>query len=259
MYILLSPAKNLDENSQVPDFIKQTTLPPLLEHSAKLIEQLKTLDTIDIQELMSISAKLALQNAKRFESWQLPFDETAKPAIYLFDGDAYRGLDAYELSCDEIAYLQTHLGLLSGLYGLLKPLDEIMPYRLEMGTKLAVGEHKDLYGFWGDKITQLLNERLKQSQSTTLINLASNEYFKAVNRKKVNATIITPKFLDKKDGEYKMISFYAKRARGLMTRFCAVNNIQDPKDLKGFDMEHYYFDPSRSSDSEWVFLRDEPF
>lgn len=259
MYLLLSPAKNLDESTDLPAFVKDFGQPALLDNSKTIAQALKELDASDISELMSVSNKIAKTNVERNERWQVPFDDSAKPAIYLFDGDAYRGLRAYELFEQEIDYLQKHLGLLSGLYGLLKPLDLIMPYRLEMGTKLAVGEHKDLYSFWGDAITDLLNARLQESQSDVLINLASNEYFKAVNVKKLNAQIITPKFLDKKDDDYKMISFYAKRARGLMTRFCAVNDIIDPNDLKGFDMEHYYFDKNRSSDSEWVFLRDEPF
>lgn len=258
MYLLLSPAKNLNEKDPVPGFATQNTIPELLDSSAKIAQSLKQLDVIDIQELMSVSAKIAETNTERNARWQIPFDDTAKAAIYLFDGDAYKGLDAYELSANEIAYLNSHLGILSGLYGLLRPLDAIMPYRLEMGTKLHVGEYKDLYEFWGSSITDLLNKRLHDTQSNTLINLASNEYFKAIQPKNTKAPIITPKFLDKKEDGYKMISFYAKRARGLMVRFCAVNNITNPKDLQGFDMENYYFSAKDSTDTDWVFLRDEP-
>lgn len=255
MYLLLSPAKNLNEKD-TPNF-PAIARPVLLDKAKIIADRLKGLGVDDIATLMSVSDKIAKLNVERNRRWQADFDDTARPAVYLFDGDAYRGLDAYELSKKEIDYLQTHLGLLSGLYGLLKPLDDIMPYRLEMGTKLSVGEHKDLYGFWGDDVTDLLNARMAEIGSNTLINLASNEYFKVINRKKLTASVITPKFLDKKNGEYKMISFYAKRARGLMTRFCAVNDITTPSDLKGFDMEGYYFCKERSTDDEWVFLREE--
>lgn len=257
MYLLLSPAKNLNEKTSAPK--TQTTLPELLERSAVIARTLKTLDVIDIQELMKVSANIAQLNVARNQAWQLSFDKTAKPAIYLFDGDAYKGLDAYELTKTEIEYLNTHLGILSGLYGIVRPLDLILPYRLEMGVKLAVDGHSNLYDFWGDDITSVINQRLNQLQSDTLINLASNEYFGAVNTDKINASIIAPRFEDRnKDGEYKVISFYAKRARGLMTRFCAVNNIRTPNELKSFDMEGYYYCKDKSDDKTWVFLRDEP-
>lgn len=255
MYLLLSPAKNLNESTPAP--ISSTTKPDLLAQSAQLIKALKSLDVIDIQELMGVSAKIAELNVTRNHAWQLDFNG-GKPAIYLFDGDAYKGLDAYELNHQEITYLNHHLGILSGLYGLVRPLDNILPYRLEMGTKLSVNQHDDLYQFWGYSITKLLNLRLQENNSNTVINLASFEYFKAINPKNINATIITPKFLDLKNGEYKTISFYAKRARGLMTRFCAVNAITDPNELKDFTMEGYYFDQTQSSESSFVFLRDEP-
>lgn len=257
MYLLLSPAKNLNEKKPAPK--TQNTMPDLLERSAIVARTLKSLDVIDIQELMKVSAKIAQLNVTRNQAWQLPFDKTAKPAIYLFDGDAYKGLDAYELTSTEIEYLNQHLGILSGLYGIVRPLDLILPYRLEMGTKLAVDGHSDLYDFWGDDITSVINQRLCQLQSNTLVNLASNEYFGAVNTNKINASIITPRFEDRsKNGEYKVISFYAKRARGLMTRFCAVNNIKKAADLTSFDMEGYYYCPDKSDDDTWVFLRDEP-
>lgn len=258
MYLLLSPAKNLNQHVPLPTFVTDTTMPALIDQSKHIAHALKALDVIDTQELMSVSGAIAQTNVIRHQNWQYPFDDTAKPALYLFDGDAYKGLNAYELSAKEVAYLNEHLGILSGLYGLLRPLDSIMPYRLEMGTKLKVNTHSDLYRFWGDTLTKLLNTRLTHLNSRHLINLASQEYFKAINPKQVNATIISPKFLDKKGNDYKMVSFYAKRARGLMTRFCAVNQIDHPNDLKGFDMENYYFCPTQSTETTWVFLRDEP-
>lgn len=257
MYLLLSPAKNLDETPASNDI--QTTLPKLLDKSEQLIATLKQLDKNDIKDLMKVSDKIASLNADRFDEWTTPFGDNAKAAIYLFAGDAYKGLDAKELSAQEIDYLNKHLGILSGLYGLLRPLDAILPYRLEMGTRLSVDGCANLYDFWGDDIAELLQERLQAFGHKSLVNLASNEYFTAVNTKKLTTPIITPKFLDKKDGEYKIISFYAKRARGLMTRFCAVNAISDVNDLKGFDMEHYYFCADKSTDTDWVFLRDMPF
>lgn len=257
MYLLLSPAKNLNEKKTPP--VTTHTLPELLEQSAAIAHTLKSLDVIDIQELMSVSTKIAELNVARNYAWQLPFDDTAKPAIYLFDGDAYKGLNAYELTDTEIDYLNTHLGILSGLYGIVRPLDLILPYRLEMGTKLMVNGHSDLYAFWGNRITEVINQQLKHINANTLINLASNEYFGAVNTNKINASIITPRFEDcNKKGEYKVISFYAKRARGLMTRFCAVNRIQKAEDLKSFDMEGYYYCHAKSDERTWVFLRDEP-
>lgn len=256
MHLILSPAKNLDEKTALP-FDIQEQFPPFLEQSNTIMQSLVQLGVDDLQNLMSVSDKIAKLNLERNRAWELPFGETAKPAVYLFDGDAYKGLDAYELSQSEMAYVAKHLSILSGLYGLINPLDKILPYRLEMGTKLAVGSHKDLYEFWGITLTDRLNEILAKTQSDTLINVASNEYFSAIKPNKVNAKIITPKFLDYKNGEYKMISFYAKRARGLMVRFCAVNNIQNPDDLKDFDMEGYFFDEAASNDTTWVFKREQ--
>ncbi|MDO5651603.1 MAG: peroxide stress protein YaaA [Moraxella sp.] len=259
MYLLLSPAKNLNEKSSIPlDLASQYSLPALLQHSAELAKTLKTLDVLDIQELMSVSAKIAELNVARNQAWHKDYqdDEHAKPAAYLFDGDAYKGLDAYELSVNEINYLNAHLGILSGLYGLLKPLDLMLPYRLEMGIKLATANHTDLYSYWGDTITELINSRMQALGSGTLVNLASNEYFGAIKTDKLNARLITPRFEDQKDDVYKVISFYAKRARGLMARFCAVNNISHAEELKGFDMEGYYYCDTLSDDTTWVFRRE---
>lgn len=260
MYFLLSPAKNLDEKTTIPfDLTNHLSEPVLIKQSIDLMKTLKQKDSIDIQELMSVSDKIAQLNVVRNQNWAYPFGDNKKSAIYLFDGDAYKGLDAYSLTHDEVLYLNRHLGILSGLYGILKPLDNMLPYRLEMGTKLKTPHADDLYEYWGDMITDVINERIAKSGSDILINLASNEYYGAVKPNKIHAEIITPKFLDQKNGQYKVVSFYAKRARGMMTRFACVNNIQNPDELKGFDMEGYYFDERASSHDEWVFKRDEIF
>ena len=260
MYFLLSPAKNLDEKTALPfELNEHLSEPVLIEKSIELMKTLKQKDSIDLQELMSISDKIAQLNVTRNQNWAYPFGDNKKSAIYLFDGDAYKGLDAYSLTSDEILYLNRHLGILSGLYGILKPLDNILPYRLEMGTKLKTPNADDLYEYWGDMITDVINERIHASGSDILINLASSEYYGAVKPNKIQAEIITPKFLDYKNGQYKVISFYAKRARGMMTRFACVNHIQNPDDLKGFDMEGYYFDERASSHDEWVFRRNDIF
>lgn len=258
MYFLLSPAKNLDEKTALPlDLDDQYSEPALIEEAIELMKTLKTKDVLDLQELMHISAKIAELNVARNQAWAHPFDDNKKPAVYLFDGDVYTGLDAYQLSKEEIQYLNKHLGILSGLYGLLKPLDYMLPYRLEMGTKFKTPNADDLYQFWGDTITDLINERIQDSGSDVLVNLASTEYYGAVKPKNINAAIITPKFLDQKNGKYKIISFYAKKARGMMVNFAAKNNITDPEDLKKFDSDGYYFDEALSTDTEWVFKRDE--
>lgn len=258
MYFLLSPAKNLDEKTPLPLTLDtHFSQPALIDDAIALMKELKKCDVIDIQELMSVSAKIAELNVLRNQAWAYPFDDTAKPAAYLFDGDVYTGLDAYQLSQDEILYLNQHLGILSGLYGLLKPLDLMLAYRLEMGTKFKTPNADNLYQYWGDTITTLINERIAQSGSDVLINLASNEYYGAVNPKKINAHIITPKFVDHKNGQYKVISFYAKKARGMMVNFAAKNHITSPDDLKGFDYDGYYFDEAGSDERNWLFKRDE--
>lgn len=258
MYFLLSPAKNLDEKTALPlELDDQYSEPALIEGAIDLMKTLKTKDVLDLQELMHISAKIAELNVARNQAWAYPFDDNKKPAVYLFDGDVYTGLDAYQLSKEEILYLNRHLGILSGLYGLLKPLDYMPPYRLEMGTKFKTPNADDLYQFWGDTITDLINERIQDSGSDVLVNLASTEYYGAVKPKNINATVITPKFLDQKNGKYKIISFYAKKARGMMVNFAAKNNITDLEDLKKFDSDGYYFDEALSTEVEWVFKRDE--
>lgn len=251
MQLILSPAKNLNENTDK----KSLNEPKLLEESCQIMQVMKNFDAIDLQELMGVSHAIAHLNVLRNQAWQMPF-VSPKPALYLFDGDAYKGLDAPSLNSSQVAYLDERLCILSGLYGLLSPLDGILPYRLEMGTKLSIGTASTLYDFWGDTLTQALNERIVQTNSTVLVNVASQEYFKAIRPKKLTVPVIDVQFLDKKGQQYKTISFYAKRARGLLVRFCALNNITNPDELKSFDLEGYCFDPSTSSEHTLVFKRD---
>ena len=263
MYFVLSPAKSLNETDAVPINIDDHhSQPALINDSAELIQILKTKDPIDLQELMSISADLATLNAERNQAWRWhkndPFTtDNAKAAGYLFDGDVYTGLDAYDLDDQEIDFAQQHLRMLSGLYGLLRPLDLMMPYRLEMGTKLNNTRGHNLYEFWGDIITDQINQDLANIDAKVLINLASDEYYKSVNEKKIQAEIIKPVFLDQKNGKYKVISFYAKKARGLMARYMIENQIDQIEGLKSFQTDGYYFDADSSLKSELVFKRDE--
>ncbi|MCP2041524.1 cytoplasmic iron level regulating protein YaaA (DUF328/UPF0246 family) [Neisseria sp. HSC-16F19] len=254
MYLLISPAKNLNEKTAAP--VAEYSQPQLLDQAEYLMPQLRALAPQDIAELMGVSDKIALLNSERFAHWHTPFTpENAKQAVYLFNGDVYEGLDAATLPESAVAWLQKHLGLLSGLYGLLRPLDLIQPYRLEMGTRLANTRGKDLYAFWGSRITDCINSRLADIGSDTVVNLASQEYFKSVDTTRLQARVITPVFKDEKNGQYKIISFYAKRARGLMARYAAGNGITRAEDLKNFDYEGYVFNPAASDDKEWVFLR----
>ncbi len=256
MLFLISPAKALDE-SPAPSDIKVSQA-GFLSQSERLIAVLKQLGPVDIQHLMGLSEKLADLNYERFQAWQLPFDaEVAKQAVLLFKGDVYQGLEAATLDANALDYCQTHLRILSGLYGLLKPLDAILPYRLEMGTALATDQGKNLYAFWGDQLTEALNQQLAEQQSRWVINLASNEYFKAIQPKQLQADVITPQFKEWKNGRYKIISFYAKRARGLMARYAAVNQLSDPESLKYFDWEGYQFAADLSSEKNWVFTRNQ--
>ncbi|GKT12679.1 MAG: hypothetical protein ISEC1_P1658 [Thiomicrorhabdus sp.] len=254
MLMLVSPAKSLDEITPVQTDLR--TQGVLLAQAAELIDELKVVGPVEIGHLMHISDKLADLNYQRFQDWQLPFpQDKAKQAAWLFKGDVYQGLDAYSLPEAGVNYIQTHLRILSGLYGLLKPCDEMLPYRLEMGTKFANKKGKDIYTFWDTQITDLLNSELAEMDSKTLVNLASNEYFKAVKPKLLNARIITPIFKDWKGGKYKIISFYAKRARGLMARYAADNLVENAEELKFFDVDGYHFDAELSSETDWVFNR----
>ncbi len=254
MLIVISPAKTLDFESTMPtdDF----TIPGQLDQSQLLINRLKDLSSLDLSELMHISTKIADLNFERNHEWHTPFTpQNARQALFAFKGDVYTGLDAYSLNTQNIAFAQKHLRMLSGLYGLLKPLDLMQAYRLEMGSRLSNVRGKNLYEFWGERITQVINEQLKQNNSKTLLNLASNEYFKSVKTKKVNADIITPAFKDYKNGDYKMIGFYAKKARGLMSRYIIDNEITDVEKIKKFNCEGYQFHPAFSEGNTWVFTR----
>ena len=252
MLMVISPAKNLDFES--PLATGTYTQPAFLDDACELIDQLKPLEPHQVSNLMHISEKLGQLNADRFSQWHTPFTpENARPAVLAFNGDVYTGLNAPGFSEDDFSFAQNHLRILSGLYGLLKPLDLMQPYRLEMGTRFENTRGKDLYAFWGDTITNALNDA---NDSGVLINLASNEYFKSVRKKSLNARIITPQFKDWKNGQYKMISFYAKKARGLMCAYAIKNRITAPEDLKQFDYDGYRFSDEQSSGDNWVFLRD---
>lgn len=256
MLALISPAKTLDYETTLPT--EQFTQPRLLEDSQQLIDVCRELSEQDISKLMSVSEKIAQLNVQRFHDWQSNFSlDNARQAIFAFKGDVYTGLDAYHLDKKAINFSQNHLRMLSGLYGLLRPLDLIMPYRLEMGTKLENPRGPNLYAFWDQKITDLINQDLAEINSEYLINLASDEYYKSVKESKINAKIIKITFLDQKNGKYKIISFYAKKARGLMARFMIENQTRHLDDLRQFNYEGYYFDTINSNDQELVFKRDE--
>jgi len=254
MLLVISPAKTLDFES--PSVTQQFSQPGYLDQSILLIEQLKTFSTAEIASLMKLSDKLAGLNLARYQTWQLPFDmQNAKQAVLAFKGDVYTGLDADTLEQQDFEFAQSHLRILSGLYGVLKPLDLIQPYRLEMGTKLTNVRGKDLYAFWGEQL-KLAIENDPALADGILINLASNEYFKALHAKQLQARIITPIFKDWKNGQYKIISFYAKKARGLMSRFIIDNKIDNAEQIKAFDREGYRFSAEQSKGDDWVFIRD---
>lgn len=256
MLVVVSPAKNLDYTSPVP--VEKATQPVLLDDAAALAEHCRSLSPADLASLMKISDKLATLNANRFNAFTTPFSkENARQAIFAFNGDVYTGLDAATLSDDALAYAQSHLRILSGLYGVLRPLDLMQPYRLEMGTKLANSKGKNLYEYWGNTITTELNKALSQQGDNVLVNLASNEYFKSVKPKSLDGMIVTPVFKDQKNGQYKVISFFAKKARGLMARYIMEHQTEDVAALKQFNEAGYQFSEAQSSDSELVFLRDE--
>lgn len=255
MLMVISPAKTLDYES--PLATETFSQPDFLDDACELIDQLKTLEPHQVSNLMNISDKLGQLNAERFQQWHTPFTpENARQAILAFKGDVYTGLDAEGFSEKEFEFAQKHLRMLSGLYGVLKPLDLMQPYRLEMGTKFENTRGKDLYAFWGDRITAELN-RLLAEDDGVLVNLASNEYFKSVRKKGLKGRLITPQFKDWKNGQYKMISFYAKKARGLMCRYAIQNGITQADDLKGFNLDGYYFCEEQSDQNNWLFLRDE--
>ncbi len=265
MLLVISPAKKLDEHSPLPALASTQpalfTQPELLDDAAQLIEQLKPLAPHQVAALMKLSDALGALNYERFQQWQLPFkSDNARPAVLTFAGDVYQGLGAHSFNADDFAFAQQHLRILSGLYGVLRPLDLMQAYRLEMGTAFANNRGANLYAFWGQKVTELLNAQLaqlstKKAGTKTLVNLASTEYFKVVKPKLLNATIIEPVFKDYKNGDYKIISFFAKKARGLMSAYSIKNKLTKPDDLKAFDSEGYAYNSAMSSDKQWVFTR----
>ena len=252
--MLLSPAKTLDYKT--PATTDSFSIPDYLGKSSELVKVLKQKSFLDLMELMQVSQKIAELNVERFNQWKLPFStENAKQAVLAFKGDVYTGLDASALSENRLAYTQSHLRILSGLYGLLRPLDLMQPYRLEMGLKLTTKKGENLYQFWGEKITDALNVLLAKQDEPVLINLASNEYFKSVQKKNLDGRLITPEFKDWKNGKYKMISFFAKKARGLMVRYAIDHNIQKAEVLQNFDYDGYHFNLELSQADKWVFSR----
>ena len=256
MLTIISPAKTLDYES--PLATKRFTQPELLDKSSQLISVARKLTPAQISSLMGISDKLALLNAERFNDWQPDFSpDNARQAILAFKGDVYTGLQAEDFSEKDFEFAQGHLRMLSGLYGLLRPLDLMMPYRLEMGIRLENPQGANLYAFWGDLLTEKLNKLLAEQGDKVLINLASDEYFKAVKPAKLDGEIIKPVFLDQKNGNYKVISFYAKKARGLMSRFIIKERLSKVSQLQEFNLEGYEYDPARSAGNELVFTRPE--
>ncbi|PJE53482.1 peroxide stress protein YaaA [Marinomonas sp. BSi20584] len=254
MKFLISPAKTLDLTS--PPSIDTFSVPELLDESKELIDTIKPYSPADIASLMKLSDKLATLNVSRYQEWQKEHTkDNSRPAIYTFMGDVYTGLDAYSLNESDMKYTQESLRILSGLYGLLKPLDLMQAYRLEMGTSLKNDKGSNLYQFWGDIIVDKINETLEEGE--LLVNLASNEYFKAVNKKKLTSPLISPNFLDEKNGKFKVISFYAKKARGLMARYLIENRCETLDELKAFDLAGYRYDPQQSTKDTPMFIRPE--
>tara|TARA_A100001015_G_scaffold280350_1_gene342463 strand:- start:913 stop:1671 length:759 start_codon:yes stop_codon:yes gene_type:complete len=252
MLVVISPAKKLDENCD-KNLVTNFTIPPYLEDSKKIIKSLRKYSIDKLSKLMNISEKISLLNYERYIKWSLPFTKkNAHPALLLFQGDVYKGISVGDFKKEDFIYAQKSLRILSGLYGILKPLDLIQPYRLEMGTQIKIGKHNDLYDFWGDEITKAINE---DKNSDYLINLASVEYFKSINKEKLNAQLINIIFKEKRNGSYKIIGINAKKARGLMSRYIIKKKISNPMNLKKFKEENYSYNKNLSSESNWVFTR----
>lgn len=253
MLVIISPAKKLSVEGKKPDWF---TTPQFIEHSEKLIKELRKYSPKKLQQLMSISDDLAQLNVERYQQWTINHDtENTKQALFTFTGEVYAGLNATSFKKNELEYAQQHLRILSGLYGVLKPMDAIHAYRLEMGTKLKIGKKSNLYEFWGDTIVNEINNTLKANNDKVLVNLASNEYFKAVNKKKLATPVITPVFKDFTNGQYKTVMVYAKKARGAMAAFIMKNKIKTIEELTAFDTDGYLFNEEASSPKELVFLR----
>lgn len=254
MLFLLSPAKSLDYDTPLPEL--PHTLPQFVPDSARLIEVLRRKSPQQIASLMDISDPLAALNAARYQAWSEKFTaRNARQAVLAFDGDVYDGLRARELPPSDLEWAQQHLRILSGLYGVLRPMDRMQPYRLEMGTALKVGPAANLYQYWGSRIAENLNRELAADKTPVLVNLASQEYFKAVDRGALKARVVECVFEDWKNGEYKIISFFAKKARGLMARYAITQRVQTPRRLEGFDLDGYAFAPAVSQTDRLVFRR----
>jgi len=236
--------------------VKTPTQPDFLTQSAELVDVLRGYNPRKLGKLMSISDALATTNVERYENWKTPFNvKNAKPAVQMFRGDVYVGLDADTLKRSDLTYAQKHLRILSGLYGVLKPLDLIQPYRLEMGTGLKTGKGKSLYDFWGDELTDSLNAELGAMRQSFVVNLASVEYFSAVKAKTLESPLVSPVFQDEKNGQYKIVSFFAKKARGAMARYLIQNRVKRIEDLAGFDLDGYRYSKKESSEGKPVFRR----
>jgi cytoplasmic iron level regulating protein YaaA (DUF328/UPF0246 family) len=254
MIIILSPTKNLDFSKQ--SITNKFTQPKFQFQAKEIMQACKSLSFNDVKLLMKLSEKLAQTNYQRIQNWQMPFDKNnAKQAILSYSGEVFNGLDANSLNKNQLLYAQDRVRILSALYGVLSPLDLIQPYRLEMLTKLSVGKSKDLYKYWGSILTDEINKELDKHKEKVLVNLASNEYSKAVNFKKIRHKLITPIFKEMKDDDFKVVTIYSKKARGLMTRFIIENKIENPEQLVLFDAEGYYYNDELSSEEEMVFVR----
>ena len=257
MLITISPSKGQDFDTPAP--IDASTIPTHLDDSLLLIKEARKVDVAGLRELMAISENIAILNVDRFESFQTPFTlENAKQALYAFKGDVYSGISAVQYSKEDMDYAQDHLRMLSGLYGALRPLDLIQPYRLEMKTKLKNPRGDNLYQFWGERITESLNKTLESHQEKTLINLASNEYFKAVKPKLLKGRLLTINFKEEKEGKVRVIAIFAKRARGMMTDYILRNRIEDSEQIKHFDVAGYQYSEALSDDKQWTFTRPQP-
>jgi len=254
MLITISPAKKLDYRTPAP--ASDYTQPEHLDRATELIAIMRDKDSFEIADLMKLSMKLADLNMQRYQDWHAPFTpDNAKQALFAFSGDVYQGMDAATFDPDDIAYAQQHLRILSGLYGVLRPLDLMQPYRLEMGARLVTGYGRNLYQFWGDTITDSINRALADQNDDILINLASNEYFSSINTANIQGRIITPVFKEYRKGAYRIISFNAKKARGLMSRFMIQHRISNPEDIKTFNLADYAYNPDISSGDTFVFTR----
>ena len=253
MLMVISPAKTLDYAGRE---YARFTMPAVLDKSEQLVGQLSSYAPVELSGLMKISDKLATLNHQRFQDFKTPFTpQNAKQALLVFKGDVYRGMDVENYSEDELEFAQQHLRILSGLYGVLRPLDLMQPYRLEMGTKLETEAGKNLYEFWGDRLSKLINSELENDADPCLVNLASNEYFKSIDRKALKARVLNIDFKENKGGKYKVIAIHAKRARGLMVDYVVRNRIESPEGMKAFDMEGYEYSETLSAPGNWVFCR----